>query len=270
MGNVKISTGLANALARGDSLKALLTDYVLQIFSGSVPNSADDAETGTLLVTITTDGNSWSASTKQVSTFDITDIGDNGDTLTVTISPVNPSGSNEIIQYTKSASESTKLEVAQAVASLINSNSVLTRAMACNNGSNAAVIVESKYAGDSFSMTAVASGNLTVGSVSDLVANSRGNGLHFEGAQGVADGILQKADDTWKGTVVASGTASYFRLKANGDAGGQDAAGTYKRIQGTVGTLSDSPLQLSGSSTLTQDTTITIGSFSIQVPLANA
>jgi len=266
MGNVKISTGLAKALAVGDNLKSLLTDCVLQIFSGSVPNSADDAETGTLLVTITTDGNSWSASEKQVFSFSVTAVGDNGDTLTVTISPVNPSGSNEVIQYTKSASETTVNEVAKAVVDLINSNSDLTRAVV---GSNGEVILQSRYAGDSFSVTAVGSGSLTVSAVFELVANVRGNGLHFESPQNIDAGVLQKTDETWKGTVAASGTASYFRLKSNGDAGGQDSSGEYKRVQGTVGTLSDSPLQLSGSSTLTQDTTITIGSFSIQVPLAN-
>jgi len=267
MGNVKISTGMAKALAVRDNLKSLMTDCVLQIFSGSVPNSADDAETGSLLVTITTDGNSWSASERQVMNFSITAVGNSGDTLTITISPVIPSGTNEVIQYTKSDSESTVNEVAKAVVDLINANSELVDAVV---GSNGEVILVSKYAGDSFSVTAVPSGSLTVSAVSELVTNVRGNGLHFESPQNVDNGILQKTDETWKGTVSASGTASYFRLKAITDAGAQDSSGVYKRIQGTVGTLSDSPLQLSGSSTLTKDTTITIGSFSIQIPLANA
>jgi len=47
MGNISISTGLAKALATKGSLKEILTDFVLEIFSGAVPASADDAESGT-------------------------------------------------------------------------------------------------------------------------------------------------------------------------------------------------------------------------------
>ena len=200
----------------------------------------------------------------QVNSFDITALGSNGDTITVTITPVNPSGNNEVIQYTKSSSEDTLLKMAQAVADLINNQSELVRAVACGTGT---VVISARFKGDSFSVTAVASGSITVSNVTELVANTRGKGLHFESPQGISNGTLEKASDTWKGTVASSGTASYFRIKAYDDTGGSDS--TKLRIQGTVGTLADSPLHLSGSSTLTAGTTVTIGAFSIRVPMTN-
>ena len=264
MANILISTGLSKALACKGSLKELLTDFVLEIFSGAVPSSADDAESGTKLVTITTDGNVWSESKAQVNSFDITALGNDGDTITVTITPTNPSGSNEVIQYTKSSSEDTLLKMAQAVADLINVQSELVRAVACGTGT---VVVSSRFKGDAFSLSVVVGGDITVSNVTELVANVRGNGLHFESPQGVSNGYLEKTDETWKGTVVATGTASYFRIKAHDDNGVADPSKI--RIQGTVGTLADSPLQLSGSSTLTAGVSVTIGSFSIRIPMSN-
>ncbi|RLC49295.1 MAG: hypothetical protein DRH57_00300 [Candidatus Cloacimonadota bacterium] len=265
MGNIMISTGLAGALATKGSLKELLTDFVLEIFSGAIPASADDAESGTRLVTITTDGEDWSPSKKQVVSFDVTNEGAEGDSVTITITPVVPSGSNEVIQYNRTADDDTTLKVALGIAEAINANSNLVEAVACGSGT---VVVSSKYKGDGFSLNVVASGSLAVSDVQEVVANVRGKGLHFESPQTVTAGVLEKAnDDVWKGTVVATGTASYFRIKAHDDNGGADSS--KLRIQGTVGTLSDSPLQISGSSTLTAGTSVTIGTFSIRIPLNN-
>lgn len=265
MGNISISTGLAKTLATQGSLKEALTDYVLEIFSGAVPASADDAESGTKLVTITTNGEDWSASETQVVSFDVTAVGNEGDTLTVTISPVTPSGDNEVIQYTRSASDDTTLKIAKAVANLINAQSELVRAVACGSGT---VVISSRFKGDEFSVTTAVSGDITVSAVSEITSNVRGKGLHFENPQDVSNGVLEKApDDTWKGSVQTTGTASYFRIKAHDDNGGADSSKI--RIQGTVGTLADSPLQVSGSSTLTAGTSVTIGTFSIRVPLTN-
>jgi len=268
MGNVYISTGLARALAVKGNLKELLTDFVLEIFSGSVPSSADAAESGTKLVTVTTDGNSWSASTAQVSKFNITALGSDGDTITVTIQPTDPSGNNEQVTYTKTSSDDSLLKLAQSVAAAINSDIEMVRAVATSDGSEASVVVTSRYPGDSFNMTVSATGSITVSSVTELVASSKGNGLHFESHQNVSAGVIEKSSDTWKGTILNTGTASYFRLKAHSDNGAEST--TALRIQGAVGTTTGVPLQLSGSTTLTKDTELTIGSFYVEIPLSGS
>lgn len=49
---LKLSTGLRDGLMVTGSVKALLANGFLKIYSGSAPASADDAATGTLLCTI--------------------------------------------------------------------------------------------------------------------------------------------------------------------------------------------------------------------------
>lgn len=60
---VRLSTGLANALAGGGagdgSLKDILANAVAAVYTGSQPTSADAAETGTLLGYITVNGGAF-------------------------------------------------------------------------------------------------------------------------------------------------------------------------------------------------------------------
>ena len=50
---LRLSTGLRDGLLGSDDFKGLLTDCVIEIYSGSQPASADAAETGTKLCRIT-------------------------------------------------------------------------------------------------------------------------------------------------------------------------------------------------------------------------
>ncbi|KWR85521.1 hypothetical protein [Pseudomonas sp. PI1] len=61
-----------------------------------------------------------------------------------------------------------------------------------------------------------------------------GGGLGWESA--AVGGVLSKStSEAWKGTVVAAGTISFFRLQAPADTNG--ASTTDIRIQGTAGVL---------------------------------
>lgn len=51
--SLHLSTGLRNALLGTGDWKTLFTDGIMNIYSGSPPASADDVETGVLLVSIT-------------------------------------------------------------------------------------------------------------------------------------------------------------------------------------------------------------------------
>lgn len=60
------------------------------------------------------------------------------------------------------------------------------------------------------------------------------DGIEFEDAP-VAGVLIKSAAQTWEGTNVASGTATFFRVVAEGDTGGGST--TDVRLQGTVGIL---------------------------------
>ena len=66
-----------------------------------------------------------------------------------------------------------------------------------------------------------------------LVVTAHPDDVDFGAAGTVANGTLQKnASETWQGTNVASGTATFFRHVASGDDG--TASTTQARMQGTV------------------------------------
>jgi len=264
MAEVITSTGFKNILAK-KGIKEALTGYIINIYSGTPPASADDAETGQKLVTITTDGASWTASTAQEDYFAITAVGSDGDTLTVTITP--PSGTPETFTFTKTSAFTTTDDIAREVVRLINEGSNIVRAVAATETTESAVILVSLFPGDGYTVNVAVTGTLAASPTGDLtpiVANSKGKGLHFEYLAGVSGGILEKASgDTWKGTVAISGAASWFRIQTNDDTGASST--TAVRIQGNCSTSSDAPLQLAGTLSLTQGAAITIDTFSIQL-----
>jgi hypothetical protein len=58
---LRLSTGLRDGLLGTDDFKGLFTDGVIRIYSGTQPTSADDAESGTLLCTITVGSGAFTA-----------------------------------------------------------------------------------------------------------------------------------------------------------------------------------------------------------------
>jgi len=73
-------------------------------------------------------------------------------------------------------------------------------------------------------------------------------GINFDTA--ASGGVISKASgEVWIGTIIKSGTATFYRFSPTGDAGGDDD--TIPRLQGTVGVinadllLSDADLVLS-------------------------
>lgn len=66
-----------------------------------------------------------------------------------------------------------------------------------------------------------------------VITGPAGAGLQFEAT--AVDGVLAKATaQTWSGTNLASGTATWFRLEETGDSRG--ASTTLRRVQGNIGT----------------------------------
>ena len=82
--------------------------------------------------------------------------------------------------------------------------------------------------------TVPATADASIGSATLLctVSNaSGGTGLLWEAAS-VGGVLAKKVSETWSGTNVAGGTATFFRLVAAGDTAG--ASTTEARIQGTI------------------------------------
>lgn len=88
------------------------------------------------------------------------------------------------------------------------------------------------------------------------------NGLDLDTA--AAGGAIGKlAAQTWSGTAVASGTASFFRYVKTGDDG--TLSTTQLRVQGTVGGAgADMFLQ---STSIVEDVLYTIDYFSLSIPV---
>ena len=95
-----------------------------------------------------------------------------------------------------------------------------------------------------------------------FVAGADANGLLFDA---VADGVLSKdAAQTWSGSCVNTGTATWARLYDNAYDTGADAGEAYIRLDMDVGLAGD----LVMGTSFVSGTTKTIDSFDITVPLS--
>lgn len=90
-----------------------------------------------------------------------------------------------------------------------------------------------------------------------------GTKLTFSGTS--SNGVLTKtAAETWQGSVLATGTASFFRYYVPSDDGSSaDASAAHPRVQGTVGTDISSDMVLPSTS-LTSGNTQQISVFQIK------
>jgi hypothetical protein len=92
---------------------------------------------------------------------------------------------------------------------------------------------------------AALSGNTLLGKIS--VGNDGATGLTFDGTPDA--GVLKKtASETWSGSVVADGDATFFRFAATDPSA---LSTTDKRLQGSVGTSLLDDLVLSSTSLVT-------------------
>jgi hypothetical protein len=68
-----------------------------------------------------------------------------------------------------------------------------------------------------------------------LSEDGSGTGLTFGAA---VDGVIPKTEaEVWKGIIVATGTASFFRFTSAADGVAGALSTTYSRIQGTISTI---------------------------------
>jgi hypothetical protein len=217
---LKASTGLRNYLANVGSLKAALNDGIINIYSGSAPASADDPPTGVLLLKLTKDGaavTGGTKSTKQKDTVTVT-AGSQGDTFTITVNTVG-------YTYTQGNGD-TATVIASALADLLDDCRAI-RAIS----SVGVVILESRFAGESYTLDVSKTGGGTINKAS-IATITRINSIHLGSP---TNGVIAKAGgETVSGTGVADGAASYFRYVTSEDTGADSS--TERRLQGSCGT----------------------------------
>ena len=261
---VKLSTGLVNYLSGGGSLRKAFQDCELEIWSGAPPATADIANSGTLLCTVTKSSGTttlrpgWG----EVNIVTVTSHAP-GETFAFDVTI----GSETLVStniYTNTPDAGTVNEVALILARLFEQ----VGCSACATGTSGAIYVMAP-SGKSLLIALHAGMTGTIAAVSDAViaADAGSECLHFGPPTA---GIISKDSATWSGLNAATGVAGYFRFIQPGDVGHGDAAAhglstTALRIQGAVST-SGAEMNLSNT-TLTASATTTIDAGSFTEPM---
>lgn len=251
---ISLGTGLRNSLLGDKSLADLLNGGVIKIYTGFPPNSADDAATGQLLVTITNNGVTTPAKKKIMLEPVVADNADytiniNGHSFTYTSGT--SATKDQIITGLKTVIDralgtevnSTKMEVMKIY-------NVITTSLDANGN----LIIEAVNVNEDFAYGI--SSNIT-----DTIISNAAPGLHLSYI--VSDGTLNKVEsENWVGKCVASGTAGYFRFEPFDDDDSQNS--NSMRIQGTVGTVNSDMLVTTTS--FVENSTQTIDTFTLTLP----
>ncbi len=240
------STKLEEFLSLHGSMRMALQGGVLEIFSGSAPATADAAETGTKLVTVSLSGGTVTSEVLAQGSVDITG-GASGSIDSIT---VGKSGETAIELMSAAVDFNTSIaQTALDVADNININisnpnyfayvdtaaddsKILIEVLPTTGTTQNAFVVTS-------STTTLTTTDVNIST--EVAGVAQANGLTYGGAP---LGVLTKTG-TWSGTVLATGVAGYFRLKGSiVDAGAADTSPfTFIRLQGTCGTgTGDLPL----------------------------
>ena len=238
-----ISTGARNSMVHTNSLRDIFNRGCskIKIYSGSIPATADAAETGTLLCTITNDGASVKAAQKI--RFTPTPGTANAAVWSITLNGTTVSFTDD--GSPQPAEICTGLYNAWRVAS--GAIAVTTPACTINNpdvyqkftftDNSGTLDIEAAVAGVAFDYSAAVSGaGAGTGSWgTPTVVTADAYGLRFEAIADVASGILEKlTTQTWRGTNVATGVATHFRLVLDSDDG--TLSTSQPRFQGGVST----------------------------------
>lgn len=253
------STGLVNFLAAQGSARQALGNARICVYTGTQPTTADDPITGTLLVTLTKGGGAFTGET--LATWKFTLSGSAGSITSVTIGgvPIITSA----IPFTTDLN-TTALTLANAITNTYTQPDYIASA----SGATITVVAPVGTGSTLNSLNIVVTTTTLVTTYEDTGATgapfslgvSAVNGCNFQ--YPAVDGILSKEATDWSGVAVATGTAGWFRIKA--DASDNDALSTtYVRLDGNIST-SGAEMNLSSLLFTSGGTyTITSGSFTM-------
>lgn len=225
---LRMSTAMTNFINSLGSYNDALWNGELRIRTGAQPASADAAETGTLLCTITDNAAARTAEVLATGTVTLTG-GAAGSVNTVTVNSIDILGAAVPFNGTLN-------QTATDVAAQINRWKSSPNYTASASG---AVVTIKALPGTGASVNAFAV-SATLTTITATYANLSGgvaavNGLKFDfSAAGIA---AIYAGQTWAGNNVAGGVAGWFRYCGSvADAGALDSTATYLRVDGAIST----------------------------------
>ena len=253
------STGLVNFMADSGSARTALANSRVDVYTGTQPTSADDATTGTLLVTLTKGGSTFTAETLPQWKFTIS--GASGSIDSVKVGGVECLSA--AVNFTTDLA-TTATAVADNITAYFGTPDYRATA------SGAAVTITGPFGcgatlnGLSVAVTATTlnvayNDTGTTGAVF-ITGVTCENGCNFQ-FPAVA-GVLSKETTDWYGVAVATGTAGWFRVYSDSS----DTKGTstsYKRLDGSVST-SGAELNLSSTAITSGGTfAVNAGTFTV-------
>jgi hypothetical protein len=260
---LKLSTAAVNWLTNGVSLRELISNMCMRIYSSSAPTYADDAVVGTLLCEVTRASGALTAATliglPQTGKVVFSEHDDTETyIINVTVDGVGPT-SYTFALGTYSGGLHSLPDLCNYFAAWLMQQ--VPQLIAISDGATT-VWVSSRIPEMEF--TIADGGGTGAGDTytNEVIAHSHVNTLRF-GAPAI--GVISKVvGDTWSGVNLATGVAGYFRLVRWGDPGTLDSSYLWPRIQGTIapsGSDMDMP-----NTTLSVGVTLTLTSGSFTLP----
>lgn len=253
---LRFSSGFRNFINEGGSLKHGLAGGKLLIYTGSQPAAANDAASGTLLVTLTLGAAAHTSEVSSAGSVVLTG-GGSGSVNTLTVNSLEIMGS--ATNFNTSLSQT-----ATDIATKINNNpkNYLYKAQASGATIN---IVANPGLGTLPNTWVVASTTTTITKTDNNMASgvNSANGLTFgDSAAGV---MVKNPTETWSGTAGNSGTAGWFRFVGPiADAGAADSSEVFLRLDGNVAT-SGANLNMSNTA-IVAAAVQTLNTFSLTYP----
>jgi len=251
------STGLVNFMADTGSARNALSNSRIYIYSGTQPAAADDAVSGTLLVTLTKGSGTFTAETLPVWQFTV--AGSAGTVETVKVGGIECLGT--AVTYTTDATTT-----AAMVATQINAYASIPDFRATSSGDVVSIIgpVGSGASLNTLVLATTVTGSVTAAVVSAGATTTAGvtsvNGCSFQFP--AVDGLLSKETTDWSGVAVATGTAGWFRIAGNSD-DSNGSSTSYRRLDGAIST-SGSEMNLTSTAVTSGGTfAINSGSFTV-------
>lgn len=239
MFEVIASTGFNKEILGGKSIREVLKDKIIRLYSGTIPTAsgvytaADAAETGTRIVPITTAG----ATAKVKQKITITPVvGDaSADVWSVTLNGITVSVTDDgtpsvaevctLLSNALKAINGTAITTPPCDLSIPDVEGLFT---ITDNTTN--VTVEAATAGVSFEYSSTVTG-ATTASLTSVLTTDNAYGIRFEPYSGITVSTLErKSGDTWKGIAASTAVITHGRFLADDDAGG--LSDSLVRLQG--------------------------------------
>lgn len=255
-----LSTGLVNYLAAHGSLREAFDDCVLNIYSGAVPVTAEEAPGSGLLCPITIGSVAVAATDRSTPVlYKLTVGGTYGGTAIAKIKADEGAAATTAYEKTLAAGDTTLALATMRIAAFLN-DILFIDAVPSDLGTDGIINIKGRINGLDITIASnTPTGvTLTFGTKVPAVPVAA---LRF-GPPTI--GVINIAGGVWSGVNVATGVASFFRFVRPDDQGNSAGGSTALRLQGTIST-SGADMNLSNT-TLTISATTTIDSGNFQEP----